>query len=69
MSTLHRDFEISEIVTNIDESRMSNVLKKRRVLTIFVAKIHMSHCSPRSYAIITLKKINLTDDAKFWQRT
>lgn len=28
MSTLHRDFEISEIVTNIDKSRMSNVLKK-----------------------------------------
>lgn len=36
---------------------MSNiVLRKRRVLTIFVAKIHMSHCSPRSYAIITLRK-------------
>lgn len=49
MSTLHRDSEISEIVTNIGDSRMSNVLKKRRVLMIFVAKIHMSHCSPRDH--------------------
>lgn len=38
----------------------SNVmLRERRVSTIFVAKIHMSHCSPRSYTQLFKKKVKL----------
>lgn len=67
---LYRGSEISEAVMNVSKSRR----RKQRVLTIFVAKIYMSHCSSRLYTFTLQekrkgKKLNRRHEESFGKET